>query len=256
MIGTLKSMRVSTFVRSAVVAAALLAFGAAEAADTIRIAVQKTDTVAWEIAALKALGLDKAADLKRRPSLPRPTPARSRSRVDVGGARALARRQAPVHALFERARRGDDADGLADPYAGRPRLPLARRRRRTARHRAGCSHAVWLYVRFTLSCRDLEDLLAERGLDVSYETARRWVLKFGPLFAREHRRRRPRPASGRHLDEIAMMIAGTQFWLWRSVERRRRNSRSTTRPQTSAVMTVATKMPVPAASGWNTQTAP
>ena len=48
-------------------------------------------------------------------------------------------------------------------------------------------HAVWLYVRFTLSDRDVEDLLAERGLDVSYETVRRWVLKFGPLFARELR---------------------------------------------------------------------
>ena len=52
-------------------------------------------------------------------------------------------------------------------------------------------HAVWLYVRFTLSYRDVEDLLAERGLDVSYETVRRWVLKFGPLFAREFRRQRP-----------------------------------------------------------------
>ena len=52
-------------------------------------------------------------------------------------------------------------------------------------------HAVWLYVRFTLSYRDVEDLLAERGLDVSYETVRRWVLKFGPLFARELRRQSP-----------------------------------------------------------------
>ena len=50
-------------------------------------------------------------------------------------------------------------------------------------------HAVWLYLRFTLSFRDVEDLLAERGLDVSYETVRRWVLKFGPLFAQELRRR-------------------------------------------------------------------
>jgi putative transposase len=49
-------------------------------------------------------------------------------------------------------------------------------------------HAVWLYARFTLSYRDVEDLLAERGLDVSYETVRRWVLKFGPMFARELRR--------------------------------------------------------------------
>ena len=53
--------------------------------------------------------------------------------------------------------------------------------------------AVWLYLRFTLSYRDVEDLLAERGLDLSYETVRRWVLKFGPLFARTLRRLRPRP---------------------------------------------------------------
>jgi hypothetical protein len=56
-------------------------------------------------------------------------------------------------------------------------------------------HTVWLYLRFTLSCRDVEDLLAERGLDVSYESVRRWVLKFGPLFARELRRSRHRPTS-------------------------------------------------------------
>jgi putative transposase len=79
-------------------------------------------------------------------------------------------------------------------------------------------HAVWLYVRFTLSYRDVEDLLAERGLDISYETVRRWVLKFGPLFARELRRQRPRPTSTWHLDEMAMMIAGRQFWLWRAVD--------------------------------------
>ena len=79
-------------------------------------------------------------------------------------------------------------------------------------------HAVWLYVRFTLSYRDIEDLLAERGLDVSYETVRRWVLKFGPLFARELRRQRPRPTSTWHLDEMAVVIAGRQFWLWRAVD--------------------------------------
>jgi putative transposase len=60
-------------------------------------------------------------------------------------------------------------------------------------------HAVWLYLRFTLSYRDVEDLLAERGLDVSYETVRRWVSKFGPMFAQELRRRRPRPTSRWHL---------------------------------------------------------
>jgi putative transposase len=74
-------------------------------------------------------------------------------------------------------------------------------------------HAVWLYMRFTLSYRDVEDLLAERGLDVSYET-----VKFGPLFARELRRRRPRPTSRWHLDEMAVTIAGRQFWLWRAVD--------------------------------------
>ncbi len=79
-------------------------------------------------------------------------------------------------------------------------------------------HAVWLYFRFTLSFRDVEDLLAERGVDVSYETVRRWVLKFGPLFARELRRRRHRPTSRWHLDEMAVLIAGRQFWLWRAVD--------------------------------------
>jgi transposase-like protein len=90
-----------------------------------------------------------------------------------------------------------------------------------ARHQfppAVIRHAVWLYIRFTLSYRDVEDLLAERGLDVSYETVRRWVLKFGPVFARELRRRRPRPTSRWHLDEMAVRIAGAQFWLRRAVD--------------------------------------
>ena len=71
---------------------------------------------------------------------------------------------------------------------------------------------------FTLSYRDVEDLLAERGLDVSYESVRRWVLKFGPLFARELRRRRHRPTSRWHFDEMAVLIGGEQFWLWRAVD--------------------------------------
>ena len=79
-------------------------------------------------------------------------------------------------------------------------------------------HAVWLYLRFTLSFRDVEDLLAERGLDLSYETVRRWVLKFGPLFAKELRRRRHRPTSQWHLDEMAILIGGRRFWLWRAVD--------------------------------------
>ena len=64
-------------------------------------------------------------------------------------------------------------------------------------------HAIWLYLRFTLSYRDVEDLLAERGLDLSYETVRRWVLKFGPVIARRLRRHRPRPSDRWHLDEMA-----------------------------------------------------
>src|SRR3984957_13767482 len=79
-------------------------------------------------------------------------------------------------------------------------------------------HAVWLYIRFTLSYRDVEELLTERGLDISYETIRRWVMKFGPLVARELRRRRSRPISQMHIDEMAVMISGKPFWLWRAVD--------------------------------------
>jgi putative transposase len=78
------------------------------------------------------------------------------------------------------------------------------------RHRFPASiiqHAVWLYLRFTLSYRDVEELLAERGLDVSYETVRRWVLKFGPLIARKLRQRRPQPSKRWHLDEMVVGIA-------------------------------------------------
>jgi putative transposase len=79
-------------------------------------------------------------------------------------------------------------------------------------------HAVWLYLRFTLSYRDVEDLLAERGLDISYETVRSWVLKFGPVIARRLRRRRPRPSNRWHLDEMVVRIAGERMYLWRAVD--------------------------------------
>src|SRR3954451_9409660 len=79
-------------------------------------------------------------------------------------------------------------------------------------------HAIWLYLRFTLSYRDVEELLAERGLDISYETVRSWVLKFGPLIARRLRRRRPRPSGQWHLDEMVVRIAGRQMYLWRAVD--------------------------------------
>src|SRR5712671_2280691 len=82
-------------------------------------------------------------------------------------------------------------------------------------------HAVWLYLRFTLSYRDVEDLLAERGFDVSYETVRSWVLKFGPVIARRLRRRRPRPSDRWDLgarpsnsdDERMMHSTGQNCWI-------------------------------------------
>ena len=79
-------------------------------------------------------------------------------------------------------------------------------------------HAVWLYCRFTLSYRDVEDLLAERGLDLSYETVRRWVLKFGRAYARRIQRRRPRPTERWHLDEMVVVIRGRRYFLWRAVD--------------------------------------
>ena len=85
-----------------------------------------------------------------------------------------------------------------------------------ARHRIPADvirHAVWLYLRFTLSYRDVEELLAERGLDVSYETIRRWVLKFGLQFARNLRARRPRPSGQWHLDEMVVSIGSSRHWL-------------------------------------------
>ena len=79
-------------------------------------------------------------------------------------------------------------------------------------------HAVWLYLRFTLSYRDVEELLAERGLDLSYESVRSWVLKFGPAIARGLRRCRPRPSDRWHLDEMVVRIAGKHMYLWRAVD--------------------------------------
>src|ERR671927_1780532 len=79
-------------------------------------------------------------------------------------------------------------------------------------------HAVWVYLRFTLSYRDVEDLLAERGLDVSYETVRRWVRKFGPVFAKRLRRSHPKPSRWWHLDEMVVRIAGETVYLWRAAD--------------------------------------
>ena len=78
--------------------------------------------------------------------------------------------------------------------------------------------AVWLYAKFTLSYRDVEDLLAERGLDISYESVRRWFLKLGAPIARNLRHTRPIPNGYWHLDERVIVIRGQRYWLWRGVD--------------------------------------
>ncbi len=80
------------------------------------------------------------------------------------------------------------------------------------------AHAVWLYVRFNLSLREVEEMLLERGIDVSYETIRRWTAKFGPQIGRNLRRRQGRPGDVWHLDEVVVNIAGRAFRLWRAVD--------------------------------------
>jgi len=80
------------------------------------------------------------------------------------------------------------------------------------------THAVWLYHRFSLSHRDVEELLAERGIQVSYEAIRLWCRKFGPLLAAELRRRHPRRGDKWYLDEVALRINKQRYWLWRAVD--------------------------------------
>lgn len=80
-------------------------------------------------------------------------------------------------------------------------------------------YAVWLYYRFTLSLRDVEDLLAERGIDVTYETVRCWANKFGPAFAANIRRARSRADGVWHLDEMVVRINGKRMFMWRTVDR-------------------------------------
>jgi putative transposase len=80
------------------------------------------------------------------------------------------------------------------------------------------SHAVWLYFRFPLSLRHVDEILAARGISVSHETVRQWGLKFGQAFANQIRRRLPRAGDTWHLDEVAVKIAGKRHWLWRAVD--------------------------------------
>ena len=80
------------------------------------------------------------------------------------------------------------------------------------------SHAVWLYFRFPLSLRMVEEMLAARGIAVSHETVRQWARKFGQGFANQIRRRLPCAGDKWHLDEVCLMIRGTKYWLWRAVD--------------------------------------
>ena len=80
------------------------------------------------------------------------------------------------------------------------------------------SHAVWLYHRFCLSYRDVEDLLAERGITVSYESIRQWCNRFGPEYARRLRKREGRLGDTWYLDEVFIKIRGELHYLWRAVD--------------------------------------
>ncbi len=92
---------------------------------------------------------------------------------------------------------------------------------RYARHRFPAEvigYAIWLYFRFPLSLRMVEEILAARGILVSYEAVRQWALKFGQGFANQIRRRLPAAGDKWHLDEVAINIAGRKHWLWRAVD--------------------------------------
>jgi putative transposase len=80
------------------------------------------------------------------------------------------------------------------------------------------SHGVWLYFRFCLSYRDVEELLFARGISVTYKTIQKWCLKFGQAYANQLRRRRPRPGDKWHLDEVFLTINGARHSLWRAVD--------------------------------------
>lgn len=80
------------------------------------------------------------------------------------------------------------------------------------------NHCVWLYFRFPLSFREVEELMLERGVVVSYETIRRWCAKFGQAYANQLRRRRARPGDKWHLDEVFVRINDRQHYLWRAVD--------------------------------------
>ena len=96
---------------------------------------------------------------------------------------------------------------MTDPKPYRHRFPMTI-----------IGHAIWLYHRFPLSYRDIQELLHQRGIQVSHETLREWCIKFGPLFAQDLRHREPRRGSLWHLDEVCTTVDGVRHWLWRAVD--------------------------------------
>ena len=80
------------------------------------------------------------------------------------------------------------------------------------------SHCVWLYFRFCLSYRDVEEMMAVRGVQLTYETVRAWCRKFAQTYANQIRRRRPQPGDKWHLDEVVLKINGKTSYLWRAVD--------------------------------------
>jgi putative transposase len=101
------------------------------------------------------------------------------------------------------------------------------------------SHCVWLYHRFSLSFREIEEMMLQRGITVSHETVRQWCAKFGQTYANSLRRRRPRPGDKWHVDEVFIKIRGKTHYLWRAVDQQgtvldilvtsRRDTRAATR---------------------------
>ena len=109
---------------------------------------------------------------------------------------------------------------LSQTTSVRDNVPM----KRTSQYR-GChfppeiiTHAVWLYCRFTLSYRDVEELLAKRGVIVSYETIRRWCLRFGPRIARNLRKQRSKCGDTWFIDEVFVTIGGRRCYLWRAID--------------------------------------
>jgi putative transposase len=112
------------------------------------------------------------------------------------------------------------------------------------------SHPVWLYFRFPLSLRMVEEMLAARGICVTYETMRQWAMKFGKGFSNQIRQRSPARGDKWHLDEVVISIAGEPYWLWRAVDQngfvldvlvqRRRDSRAAQRLMTKLLKSAVT----------------